>query len=151
MVFVLVFLVALTAGSGAFFTPGPWYETLDKPAWTPPNRAFPIVWTGLYVLMAITGWLVWREAGWSLALVLWMVQLAANAMWSALFFGLRRIGLALIDALAMWVLVAAFIAVAVPLSIWAAIMFVPYLAWLSLAVALNWSIWRRNGTAAAAD
>jgi benzodiazapine receptor len=101
--------------------------------------------------MAIAGWLVWREAGWSLALVLWMLQLAANAMWSALFFGLRRIGLALIDALAMWVLVAAFIAVAVPLSIWAAIMFVPYLAWLSLAVGLNWSIWCRNGTAAAAD
>ena len=144
MVLVLVLLVVLTAASGAIFKPGEWYESLDKPPWTPPNLAFPIVWSSLYVLMVIAGWLVWREAGWSLALLLWLLQLAANALWSALFFGLHRMRLALVDAICMWVLVAAFIVVAWPISNWAAILFVPYLAWLSLAVLLNASILRRN-------
>ena len=144
MLVVLVLLVVLTAASGAFFKPGPWYESLDKPSWTPPNITFPIVWTSLYVLMVIAGWLVWREAGWSLALVLWLLQLAANALWSALFFGLHRTRLALVDAVAMWVFVVAFIIVAWPISTRAALLFVPYLAWLSLAVALNASILLRN-------
>lgn len=148
MFIVLVLLVVLTASSGAFFKPGTWYELLDKPGWTPPNLAFPIVWTSLYVLMVIAGWLVWREAEWSLAMALWLLQLAANALWSALFFGLHRMGLALVDVVALWVLVAAFIVVAWPISAWAAVLFVPYLAWLSLAMALNASILRRNYRAA---
>ena len=144
MTLVLILLVVATAASGAFFKPGSWYESLDKPSWTPPKRAFPIVWTSLYVLIAIAGWLVWREAGFSLAIILWLLQLAANALWSALFFGMHRMALALIDAVAMWLLVAAFIIVAWPVSVLAAILFVPYLVWLSLAVALNWTILRRN-------
>ena len=146
---VLILLVVATAASGAVFKPGAWYESLDKPAWTPPKIAFPIVWTSLYVLIAFAGWLVWREAGFGLALLLWLMQLAANALWSALFFGLHRMALALADAIAMWLLVAAFIVVAWPISAVAAILFVPYLIWLSLAVALNWSILTRNPAAGA--
>ena len=144
MIYVLVLLVVATAMSGAVFKPGAWYETLEKPGWTPPNWAFPVVWTTLYVMIAIAGWLVWRQAGFSLALVLWFLQLAVNALWSALFFGMRRMDLALIDALVLWLLVAAFILVASPLSVWASVLFLPYLAWVTVAALLNRAVMRLN-------
>ena len=140
----IVLLVFLTAMSGALFKPGPWYETLQKPSWTPPNWAFPAVWTILYMMIAYAGWLVWTEAGWSLAMALWGVQLVLNACWSWLFFGLRRMDLALFDLVLLWLAIFGFIVVAWPVSALAAILFVPYLLWVSTAGLLNLSVMRLN-------
>lgn len=120
-----------------------WYRGLAKPAWTPPDLAFPIVWTALYVLMAVAAWLVWRAGGvrgarWPLAL--WAVQLALNAAWSQLFFGLRRPGLALIDLGALLIAIAATIWAFWPHSRVAAGLLAPYLAWTAYAFALNAAI-----------
>ena len=83
------FLAAMT---GPFFRPGEWYERLNKPSWRPPNRLFAPVWTVLYVMIAVSGWLVWREVGFAgaaLPLTVYALQLVLNAAWTPLFFGLR--------------------------------------------------------------
>ena len=137
-------LVGLAAVTGARFQPGAWYRALNKPSWTPPDWAFPVVWSTLYVMIAIAGWLVWSAEGAGLAFWLWCAQLVANAAWSWIMFGRRQIALALADALLMWVLIAAFIVVAWPVSQIAALLFVPYLAWVTAATLLNLSILRQN-------
>lgn len=141
----LNFLVAL---SGAVFKPGAWYESLDRPDWRPPNWAFPVVWTILYGMIAAAGWIAHAAAGGllaaPLAFGLYFLQLAFNAAWSWLFFGRRRPDLALLDTGAMWLAILgnalAFHALN-PLAGW---LLAPYLAWVSVAFALNLSIMRRN-------
>ncbi len=142
-----VLAVIVVASTGAIFKPGAWYTTLAKPSWTPPNWAFPVVWSILYLFMAIAGGLVWQQAGWSWALVFWIAQLLLNGAWSWLFFGLRRIDLALGDVTLLWLCIAAFILFAWPLSSTAAILFLPYLAWVSIAAALNLTVLRLNPAA----
>lgn len=140
----LVFCAALT---GAFFRPGPWYERLERPSWTPPDWAFPVVWTTLYAMIAAAGWLIWTEAGEGQRFVplgFWALQLALNALWSPVFFGMRRLGPALVVAGGMWVSILACILTFWPVSPLAAGLMVPYLAWVSTAFALNLWIWRRN-------
>lgn len=141
---VFVALCVATASTGALFQPGAWYETLDKPSWTPPNWSFGVIWTVLYVMIAVAGWLVWREAGIGAAMVFWGLQLVLNGAWSWLFFGRRRMDLAMVDVIALWLAIAIFIVLAWPISTWAALLFVPYLVWVSLAATLNRSVWRRN-------
>ena len=136
-----VFVVGL---SGALFMPGPWYETLDKPSWTPPNWLFAPAWTVLYLMIAAAGWLVWEYEGASLALMVWAANLVFNAAWSWLMFGLHRIGGAFVDACAMLVTIIAFIALTASSVPTAALLFLPYLAWVAFAMMLNWSILRRN-------
>ncbi|MEO1191877.1 MAG: TspO/MBR family protein [Pseudomonadota bacterium] len=139
-------LCALTATTGAVFRPGPWYEVIPKPRWTPPDWLFPPAWSLLYCALAVSAWLLWRDGGWSgaaLPLALWLLQLVLNAAWSWLFFGLRRPDLALIDAVAMWLAALALIIVAFPINAWAAWLLVPYLAWVGFATALNRVIWQR--------
>jgi tryptophan-rich sensory protein len=83
----------LAATTGAFFRPGEWYEHLKKPSWRPPNRLFTPVWTVLYVMIAVSGWLIWREAGFdgaALPLAIYALQLVLNPAWTPLFFGLHR-------------------------------------------------------------
>ncbi len=140
--FSLVFLVAM---SGAIFKPGPWYETLDKPSWTPPNWMFPVVWSALYVMIAVAGWRVYREAGLvMLPFAVYLLQLALNAAWSALFFGIRRADLAYVDVVALWIAVAVNIALFLPIDPVAGWLLVPYLVWVTIASCLNFSVWRRN-------
>lgn len=140
--FVIVLAVAM---SGAVFKPGPWYEKLDKPSWTPPNWAFPTVWSVLYLFIAIAGWLVYEEAGLvAVPFAIYGAQLALNAGWSALFFGMRRADLAFADVVALWFMVAANISVFLPISLWAGLLLVPYLAWVTAAACLNYSVWQRN-------
>jgi tryptophan-rich sensory protein len=121
-----------------------WYPTIAKPAWTPPSWLFGPVWTILYAMMGVAAWLVWRRVGWSGALVWFGVQLALNATWSPVFFGLHRIGLALVNIGLLWLAIArttiAFWRV-MPMAGW---LFVPYLAWVSFATALNFAIWQLN-------
>jgi len=137
-------LVALT---GAFIRPGEWYERLVKPSWRPPNRLFPPVWSILYVMIAVSGWLIWREAGFSGAavpLTVFFVQLALNAAWTPIFFGLHRIDLGLATIILVWMSIVATIVVFYPVSSLAAFLLIPYLLWVTFAVALNLSIWRHN-------
>jgi benzodiazapine receptor len=124
-----------------------WYPILAKPSFNPPNWIFGPVWTGLYVLMAVAAWLVWRRAGATharTALLLFVLQLALNSAWSLLFFGLHRIDLALIDiVLLLGAIVATMLAFYRhrPVAAW---LLVPYLAWVSFATVLNLAIWRLN-------
>lgn len=132
---------------GSRFRPGAWYAALSKPAWNPPDAIFAPVWTLLYALMAVAAWIVWRRAGFSgagLALGLFVVQLALNALWSYLFFGLHRIDLALLEILVL--LLAILI---VTLLFWrhdrrAGALLLPYLAWVGFAACLNLALWRLN-------
>ena len=142
------FLAALT---GAAFRPGEWYERLAKPAWRPPNRLFAPVWTVLYLTIAVSGWLVWREAGFAgaaLPLAVYGLQLVLNAAWTPLFFGLHRPDLGFLDIALVWLSIVATIALFYPLHAWAALLLLPYLAWVMFAAALNFAIWRLNRLAA---
>lgn len=141
---VFLLLSVAVASTGIIYKPGAWYSTLRKPTWTPPNLAFPAVWTVLYVLIAISGWLVWRDMGWGWPFVVFGAQLVANLAWSWLFFGRHRPDLAFIDIVLLWLLIAGNIAAFAPVNATAAWLLVPYLAWVTVAVALNLSVWRLN-------
>lgn len=143
---LLVFL-ALTFGAavvGSQFGPGPWFEALQKPDWNPPNWVFAPVWTALYAMMAVAAWLVWRGGGRRGPIVLFLLQLALNAAWSWLFFGLHRPDLALADIVLLWLAIVATLVAFARVSGGAAALMVPYLAWVSFATVLNASIWRLN-------
>jgi benzodiazapine receptor len=141
---VFAALVALAAYSGASFPPGPWYASLTKPAWTPPDWLFAPVWTALYVLVALAGWRLWRRTSgrFTPALALWGVQLALNAAWSWIFFGLRRPGWALLDVTLLFFCALAFIWSTRRDSPVSAALFLPYALWLVFAAALNFEIRR---------
>lgn len=141
---------AVPAAAGILFKPGAWYRDLDKPAWTPPNRLFPVVWAVLYTLMSLAAARVATLPGNDLALGLWGLQITINTLWSAVFFGQHRmLGGAIIIAL-LWAAVLATTVAFAALDTIAAVMMVPYLAWGSYALALNVSVWRRNRTRIAA-
>jgi len=132
------------AAVGARFRPGAWYAALRKPAWNPPDWIFAPVWSVLYVLMAAAAWSVWRQAGVAPQLGLFLLQLALNAAWTWLFFGLRRPGLALAEIAVLWLAIAATVVAfwsVRPLAGW---LLIPYLAWVTFAGALNAALWRYN-------
>lgn len=95
-------------------------------------------------MIAIAGWLAWRAQPGGTAVWLWGIQLALNALWSAIFFGMRRIDLAMSEVSLLWLAIAAFIVAAAGVSATAAALFVPYLIWVSIAAALNWRVLRMN-------
>lgn len=145
---VFVGLCLGAAALGSRFTVssvGSWYQALNKPTWTPPDWVFGPVWTVLYLMMAMAAWLVWKEApsAWA-PMTAFAVQLALNVAWSGLFFGLRSPLFGLIDIAALWVAIAATIALFAAHSPLAAWLMAPYLAWVSFAGALNWAVWRLN-------
>ncbi len=124
--------------------PGDWYAALNKPSWTPPNWVFPVAWTILYAMIAVAGWQVWKAGKWTPALAIWGVGLALNALWSYLMFGRHDIALALVDISALWLAIVAFVVAARPLDKKAGYLFIPYLAWVSFAAALNFAVWHLN-------
>ena len=143
-VFVLANFAA--ASSGAIFRPGEWYASLAKPSWTPPNWAFPVVWSVLYVLNAVSGWMVWQAggAGATSVLLLYTISLALNAGWSAVFFGRRRIDLGLVNVAVLWLSILGVAILFWPISQGAALLQAPYLLWVTIAAALNLSILKLN-------
>lgn len=147
--FPFLALVIVTASSGLLFRPGEWYETLRKPSWTPPNWLFGPVWSTLYIMIAVAGWLVWNADPGSAAIWFWGLQLLLNGFWSYFFFGRRRMDLAFADVVLMWLSVLAFIVSAAGISSAAALLFVPYLVWVTIAAALNLAVWRLNPDAVA--
>lgn len=153
MIYQIVVLIAClslcfaTAWFGSRFTPGKWYADLKKPAWTPPGYIFGAVWTVLYALMGVAAWLLWRHSGFSIAkyaFALFCVQLVLNGLWSWIFFGKHKIGIALVEILLLWSAILATV-----ISFWhqyivAGVLLVPYLAWVAFAAYLNFSLWIRN-------
>jgi len=138
----------LAASMGGIFRPDAWHARLAKPWWAPPRWLFAPAWSVLYLTMAISGWLVWRQVGF-VALIpfgVYGVSLLFNAAWSGLFFGLHRPDLAFFDIVCLWLSIAATIAVFAPIDAAAAWLLVPYLCWVSFAGALNFKMWRMNRT-----
>ena len=146
MIPLALFLIATASAAvtGSQFAPGPWYKQLHKPSWTPPSWAFPVVWTILYVMIAIAGWKAWQAQGFGPLVIIWIIQLVLNAIWSWIMFGRKQIGWALADIAALWLVIAVFIVLARPISETASLLFVPYLAWVSVALSLNFQIYRLN-------
>ena len=120
------------------------YRSLEQPSWAPPSWLFGPVWTVLYVMIAVAGWLVWRRTGWTAALTVYAAQLVLNAAWTPIFFGFGRYGLALVDIVLMWVLIGLTIWLFHPISKVAAALLLPYWAWVTFATALNAAIWNMN-------
>lgn len=136
------------AATGAMFQPGEWYRGLSKPWWTPKDWMFPVVWTSLYLCMAYAAMrvamLAGTEPGVGQALAFWALQIALNTLWTPVFFGLKRIRAGLLVLGLMWVAVAATMVAFWRIDPVAGMLFAPYLLWVSIAGALNASVWMRN-------
>ena len=149
---VFVVVCFAVAGLGSLFTTpqvvdGGWYDTLNKPFFSPPSWLFGPVWTVLFLMIAAAGWLVWRRGGFSgarTAMGLFAAQLALNLLWSGVFFGLQAPGLGLVEILILWAAILATILAFRQKSLVAAFLLVPYLAWVTFAAALNAGIWLLN-------
>ena len=125
------------------------YQELARPDWAPGAAVFGPVWTALYVLMGVAAWLVWRRGGFRAArgsLVLFVAQLAANALWTWLFFAWRQGALAFVEILALWVLILGTVVAFWRARPLAGALLLPYLAWVTFASALTFSVWRLNLT-----
>lgn len=144
---LVVTFIAAGIGAAASIRAADFYTQLARPEWAPPSSAFSPVWTALYILMAISAWLVWRTAGFSSArraLTLFIIQLALNALWSWPFFVWKTGGLALTNIVILWMFVVMTIAAFWRIHRVAGLLLVPYLLWVSFAGALNYAIWQMN-------
>jgi len=142
-----VLLCFAAASLGGIFMPGEWYSSLKKPSWNPPGWVFGPVWTALYTMMAVSAWLVWKRGGFaaqSRSLSFFLIQLALNAAWTPLFFGLHWTGVAFVEIVLLWLAIAATLGVFYPVSRVAAWLLAPCLAWVSFATILNYTLWRLN-------
>ena len=144
---LLVAFAAAAIGAVASINAADFYHALVRPAWAPPAGVFGPVWSVLYLLMGIAAWLVWRERGFAgarAALALFLVQLAANALWSWLFFAWHRGAWAFGEILVLWALIVATIAAFWRVRALAGALLLPYFAWVSFATALACQTWRLN-------
>lgn len=126
-----------------------WYPTLKKPSFNPPNWAFPIAWTTLYIFMGIAAGLVWdkieiKKEEVQKALLFFFIQLALNALWSILFFGLKNPMLALVEIVLLWLIIYETFMKFNKIDKIAGYLFIPYLFWVTFAIILNANIWWLN-------
>lgn len=137
---------ALPAVIGAAFPAPDYYRSLRKPPWAPPTWIFGPVWTALYALIGVAAFLVHGRSGPGTrgALGLWGTQLALNAAWTPIFFGLRARGLALVEIVILWVAVTATTIVFFTRRAAGGMLMLPYLAWVTFATLLTYEVWRRN-------
>lgn len=161
LLFGLYFIACIAAAStGALFSPGAWYDALQKPRWTPPNWLFPLAWTVLYLAMAYAAALVSMSLHDAsdgltaettllvqLGLALWALQIALNTLWTPVFFGRQKLGGGLFVMAGLWFSVAAATLVFWQITALAGLLFLPYLLWVSYAAALNFAVWRMNAEA----
>ena len=144
---LIVTFAAAAIGAIASAKAGLFYHQLTRPEWAPPAWLFGPVWTVLYILIAIDAWLVWRVGGFRVArtaLSLFIVQLAANALWTWLFFAWRQGALAFVEILVLWALILGTV-----IAFWrarplAGILMLPYLAWVTFASVLSLTVWKLN-------
>jgi benzodiazapine receptor len=142
---LLAAFAAAALGAVASVDAASFYAQLSKPTWAPPARVFGPVWSTLYALMGVAAWLVWRSPGSNrVALGLFGAQLAANALWSWLFFAWHRGARAALEVLVLLALIVATIVAFSRTSRLAALLLVPYLLWVSFASVLTWTVWRSN-------
>ncbi len=138
------------AGLGSLFTSRSvrsWYPGLRKPTGTPPSSWFGPVWSALYFLMALAAWIIYMQRGWDgarAALSLFLIQLALNVTWSAIFFGMRAPRAAFAEILVLWISIAATLVAFWKISMLAGLLLFPYLLWVTFAAFLNLGIWRLN-------
>ena len=135
------------AGVAGAARPGAWYRGINKPSWNPPDWVFAPVWSLLYTLMGVAAWLVWQqraETAVQLALGLFVVQLLCNALWSWLFFGWHRMGVAMLELMVLWCLILATIVAFWQVRPLAGGLLIPYLTWVSFAGFLNYTLWHLN-------
>ncbi|HEY7985800.1 MAG TPA: TspO/MBR family protein [Methylophilaceae bacterium] len=136
---LFILIVAGVAASGVHFQPGAWYEQLAKPFWTPPNWLFPPVWSILYVMIAVAGWLIFSTTNQKLK-ALWVAQLALNGLWSWLFFGLHNTRLGLIDITLLLICIAMLLVLSRKTLTAVTWLMSPYLIWVAYAFSLNAAI-----------
>jgi tryptophan-rich sensory protein len=144
---LLLTFSAAAVGGVASADAGNFYSNLIRPPWAPPGWLFAPAWSFLYAAMAVSAWLVWRRRGFrrgAFPLILYILHLAVNAIWTWLFFGRRLGGLALADALLLWALILVMMVAFRRISPIAALLSVPYFAWVGYACALSLSLWRLN-------
>jgi benzodiazapine receptor len=142
--------VAAGVGATASIDARSFYAELARPAWAPPSWLFGPMWSTLYLLMGIAAWLVWREGKSSArrpttsVLALFLVQLAVNALWSWLFFAWHQGGWAFAEVILLWGLIGTTLIAFWRVRPLAGVLLIPYLAWVTLATMLTWSVWRAN-------
>ncbi len=139
--------VAVASLGGALTDTGPWYRALNKPTWQPPDWLFGPVWTVIYALTAVSAAAAWRASDAKarrVVVALYGANAVLNVVWSLLFFHLQRPDWAMIEVVALWLSIAALIAVTIRWSHLVAILLTPYLAWVSFAAVLNLAIVRLN-------
>jgi tryptophan-rich sensory protein len=144
---LLLSFAAAAIGAIASANAGEFYALLIRPDWAPPGWLFAPVWSVLYFLMGLAAWLVWRSHGFKAgrtALVLFIMQLAANALWTWLFFAWRQGAAAFVEIVLLWALIVAMIMSFRRLSVLAALLMLPYLAWVTFATALTLAVWQLN-------
>lgn len=142
---LLAAFAAGAVGAIASVDAASFYAQLNKPSWAPPTWVFGPVWSALYALMGVAAWLVWRSPGSrGGALRLFGAQLAANALWSWLFFAWHLGALAAVEVLVLLALIVATVAAFWRTSRLAALLLMPYLLWVSFASVLTWAVWQSN-------
>ena len=144
---LLLGFFAAAIGGWASAQAATFYGHLAQPAWAPPAWLFGPVWSVLYALMGVAAWLVWRVGGFASArsaLLLFLTQLAVNALWSWLFFAWHHGALALVDIVLLWLLIVATITGFWRIRPLAGALLLPYLAWVTFASALNFAVWHLN-------
>jgi tryptophan-rich sensory protein len=143
---LLIFLLACAAAAttGVIFKPGEWYASLNKPRFTPPNWAFPLAWTVIYLLLAWAGYRLTLIPGSQVVLALWAAQIALNTLWTPVFFGAHQVFAAMVILVLLWLVVAVMVVMALRLDVITGLILFPYLVWLCVAAALNFSILRNN-------
>ncbi|MBB4427090.1 tryptophan-rich sensory protein [Bradyrhizobium sp. CIR48] len=147
MLQLLLFVVGVVGTGwliGATNLPGDRYAGLAKPAFVPPNWAFPVAWTLLYIMIAIAGWRTFRREPGGKAMLAWAAQLALNFAWSPVMFTMHQIGAALVILIGLFVAIVTYIGLEASRDRLAAALFVPYAAWVAFAGVLNAAIWRLN-------
>jgi benzodiazapine receptor len=144
---LVVCSVVAATGAAASVQAGTFYAGLVRPEWAPSASLFGPVWTVLYAMMAVSAWLVWRRREVSLAriaLVVFVLQLVLNALWSWLFFSWNLGALSFLDIVVLWALIAATLVLFLRIAPLAAALLVPYLGWVTFAAALNYQMWQLN-------
>lgn len=146
--FIIVFIFAAIGSLATFSQITGWYTTLIRPGITPPNWAFPVVWTTLYILMALAFYLVWKLSLNSkekkIAASVFIVQLVINMVWSIVFFGFHSLFGGLILVILLWITILVNIILFYRISKWAGVLLVPYIIWITIASYLNYAVWLLN-------
>lgn len=146
---VFICACCAAAATGSMFQPGRWYDALRKPSWNPPNWLFPVVWSILYIFIAVSATRVAPLDGNAMAMAFWALQIALNTLWTPVFFGLRHIRAGMLIIGFLWIAVFGAMITAWSLDWIAGALLAPYLLWVTIAAALNASVWRLNPEEAA--